>query len=240
MEKERWKEIYGGRYEVSSFGRVRRVFPARGTKPGKVLKQYLKWTSKGQDGKSYQYASITVSVGDGWTRQIAVHRLVAEVFIGSCPKGYCVNHKDDDKLNNAVSNLEYVTVRENALHASRLGLLVRGEDHQHAKVTEVDVIAIREAVRDGVTYSKLSKRYGLNRSTLHAIIYHKTWKHVGGPLPPDKRLLKNRAKLNEGQVRKIRELYASGITMQRLADMFDVTLGTIQPLIRRKTWKHVT
>lgn len=234
MEKEHWKAVYGGRYEVSSLGRVKRLKRAKGTRKGKVLRTYLKWT----DTRERKYPVVAVSVGNGWTRQVFVHRLVAEAFIGPCPKGYVINHKDGNKLNNAVSNLEFLTVRENALHASKLGLLCHGEDHAGAKITEKDAVDIREAAVSGVSYRVLGGRYGLNRSTLHSIVHHKTWKHVGGPKPSGK-MLQNKAKLSEEEVRKIRYLYSEGIPLVRLCEMFGVTSGTIHPLVKGKTWKHV-
>lgn len=239
MQSERWVAIYDGRYAVSDFGRIMRLEPARGTKQGKILKYILYHSELDRHGEPRQYAKVTIAVGSGWTRQIAVHRLVTECFIGSCPKGFCVNHRDGDKLNNALSNLEYVTVKDNARHASQMGLLVRGEDHLHAKVTEEDVIAIREAVVNGMTYRELGEIYGLNRSTLHSIVHHKSWKHVGGPPPPKGRFIGNKSKLTEEKVRAIRRLYAEGFTMAKLQEMYGITPGTIHPLIHRKTWKHV-
>jgi hypothetical protein len=50
-----------------------------------------------------------------------IHSLVAKYFLGDRPKGLCINHIDSNKLNNAVSNLEYVTIRENILHAIKSG-----------------------------------------------------------------------------------------------------------------------
>jgi len=44
----------------------------------------------------------------------AVHRIVAEVFIGPCPEGYVVDHLNREKLDNRVENLEYVTPSENS------------------------------------------------------------------------------------------------------------------------------
>ncbi|UCF55879.1 MAG: HNH endonuclease, partial [Deltaproteobacteria bacterium] len=53
--------------------------------------------------------------------QFLVHRLVAEAFIGSCPEAHEINHKDCDPSNNHVSNLEWVTRKENIAHAVKMG-----------------------------------------------------------------------------------------------------------------------
>lgn len=53
-----------------------------------------------------------------------IHSLVAKFIIGERPQGLCVNHIDGNKLNNAASNLEYVTLAENTKHSIRTGLHV--------------------------------------------------------------------------------------------------------------------
>lgn len=52
------------------------------------------------------------------------HKVIAECFIGKRPKGYTINHKDGNKLNNNVSNLEYITREENFKHALDNGLKI--------------------------------------------------------------------------------------------------------------------
>lgn len=55
---------------------------------------------------------------------VAIHRIVAEVYLGELPKGLVTNHLDGNKLNNSPHNLEYCTVSENILHSIRTGLHV--------------------------------------------------------------------------------------------------------------------
>ena len=104
---EIWKEINGADgYFVSSEGRVRHG--------EKVLKQ----NKKGAD-----YAGLRVR-----GKHVTVHRLVAEAFIPN-PDGLTdVNHKDGDKWNNAVENLEWVSHRKNVLHSFEIG---RRSNHRH-------------------------------------------------------------------------------------------------------------
>lgn len=239
---ERWKAVkgYEGYYEVSDFGRVRRVGSASGTQTGRLLKPTTIYYDTG-GRKPYLCAVVSLSK-DSQVRRFRLSRLVSETFYGPCPKGIQVNHKDGNPLNNELSNLEYATNRDNALHASKMGLLVHGEDHQGAKITEQDVLDIREAVARGTsTYENLMQHYGLNKSTIWAIVYHRTWKHVGGPPPPTGDLrIKKQAKLTEEKVRAIRRLHAEGVKLVRLSEMFGVTDSTLHSLVNRKTWKHVT
>lgn len=109
--EEIWKEIdgYGGRYEVSSLGRIRSY--AQDGKNGKIKIGNL--TYKG-------YRSILLYDGKGGKRTYPVHRLVASAFISN-PHGYPqVNHKDENKENNAVDNLEWCTNYYNIHYGTKI------------------------------------------------------------------------------------------------------------------------
>lgn len=90
--KEEWKAVPNTDLEVSSLGRVRR---------------YLQ-----PETHSHGYQIIRFGTREAYNRHY-VHRLITAAFLGPCPMGLEVNHKDSDKTNNAIDNLEYVTHREN-------------------------------------------------------------------------------------------------------------------------------
>lgn len=113
-----------------------------------------------------------------------LHRLVAFAFIGPCPVGKEVDHVDGDRTNNHVRNLEYVTRSENNLRAYKLGLKtgnwprLRGSEHGRAKLTEGDVRAIRRAHSKNPDNVALATEHGVSLSTIEAIVYRRTWKHL--------------------------------------------------------------
>lgn len=121
LPNEEWRYIkdFGKRYAVSNFGRVvslaRKVSNHTGyiNKPNRLLK-----THKDQKG----YIRTYLDKGDGKTRFIAIHRLVAIAFIPNPDNKPQVNHIDGNKENNNVDNLEWVTNQENQIHAVNNGL----------------------------------------------------------------------------------------------------------------------
>ena len=123
--EEEWRPVVGweGWYSVSNLGRVRRESMGRGSYPGRILKP--RWNHL------QRYPQVSLSRGNKVTPHY-IHRLVAMAFLGSSPAGKeQINHRDGDRTNNAVSNLEFVTSSENVRHALRLGLRRRKYGQQH-------------------------------------------------------------------------------------------------------------
>lgn len=108
-----------------------------------------------------------------------VHRIIAETFIPNPDNLKCVNHKDGNKQNNNVSNLEWCTRSENMKHAYRMGLKNScGAKNGRSKLTEDDVVFIR---RHHKAYDKkfgtgaLAKKFGVARQTISAVVSGQNW-----------------------------------------------------------------
>lgn len=115
---EIWKEITGyvGLYQVSNLGSVRsldRFVKGRGS--GLQLRKgiVLKGGIQNKGGKGYRYVGLWK---ENKLRQKLIHRLVAESFIDRISDKNFVNHKDFNKMNNTVDNLEWMTAQENVDH----------------------------------------------------------------------------------------------------------------------------
>lgn len=129
-------------YEVSDLGEVRNI------KTRRILKQKLRGG----------YSAVNLS-DDGKVTTYNVHRLVAEAFLTNSDKKEQVNHKDEIKTNNSLSNLEYVTPKEN-IEYSRAKQVI-GKDIHGNIVLEFESLA--EAERNGYfsNYVKRSHMYHL-------------------------------------------------------------------------------
>ena len=111
-----------------------------------------------------------------------VHVLIANTFISNPENKPQVNHKDGDKTNNDIKNLEWVTAKENVRHAFKMKLRQgnKGESHPLRKLCNTDIIIIKEAWKKfGYgSQSKMAKYYGVKFSIISAICRNKKWSHV--------------------------------------------------------------
>lgn len=119
---EEWRTVvdYEGIYEVSNHGQVRRVGKAARHGKGRGGGARVGHVRKPQEIRG-GYLSVQLW-RDGRQAGHLIHRLVATAFLGPIPADQEVNHRDGNKRNNAVGNLEYLTHADNSKHAYRTGL----------------------------------------------------------------------------------------------------------------------
>lgn len=153
---ERWAQpTILAKHEVSTSGRVRNIVNKKIYAQWKNCHGYLLVSLSGEARKHYQ-----------------VHRLVANAFLGDI-QDMQVNHIDGHKTNNNLMNLEYVTAKENALHAKALNL---SRPPQKGKLTFQDAEDIREMVGDGNKQRDIAKLYGVSPQAINDLVNGRTWK----------------------------------------------------------------
>jgi len=167
MLEERWLPVpdFEGWYDVSDFGRVRRVRAYKSTFVGKILKQRV-------SNSGYMQAFLCKN---GKVKAMYAHRLVITSFVGPCPEGMEANHTDGNKTNNGLDNLEYVTHSENIQHAFNTGLRsLRGEKNNMSKLTEEDVRKIRKRLGKE-TQRVIAMDFNVSQQTISRIATGKLW-----------------------------------------------------------------
>lgn len=171
---EQWKPVKGfeGVYEVSDQGRIRRLTTRVGRvrQEPRLLKAHI---------SAFGYERVFLYRTSRIRRY--VHNIVMEAFVGDRPEKYDVNHKDGNRANNALSNLEYLTRAENIRHGRDvLGHVGGGKKGQPTyKLTPSAVREIRTLhEQHGVSRLELSRRYNVHTSTIRGVINRETWKEI--------------------------------------------------------------
>ncbi len=188
--------------------------------------------NKDKDG----YLTLNLFSNEGY-KHFKVHRMVAECFIVREDDNLQVNHIDGDKLNNTVENLEWVTNSYNVKHAYDIGLIIRGEGHHLAVLTNSIVEKIKLKLMEGLRDIDIAKEFKIERKTISNIRLGKTWKHIRPELSIP---LKSSGltKLNAEDIPIIRDLYKIGYSQEAIGREFNVCGGTISGVLRGKTWTN--
>jgi hypothetical protein len=153
-------------YFVNESGHVVNLSLSRNSKA--ICEKYLD-----KDG----YQRIWINEGFGKRKFVPVHRLVAMTFIDLVDNKNIVNHKDGNKLNNRIENLEWCTVLENERHSRNvLGKKnVVGVASGRSKLTEKQVIEIRNS---DLSYKDICNKYSISDTQARRIKNRTNWGHI--------------------------------------------------------------
>lgn len=237
-EIEIWKSLkgiveYGDYYEVSNLGRVRSIDRrvANNSNSGRLIKGQILKQQTDKDG----YLRVTLRFHGKYKGQM-VHRLVALAFIDNTENKPTVNHKDGNKKNNNVKNLEWSTHKEQINHADDNGLRVmpKGEESYNATLTDNEVVELFNLYKTGnYSQSELADRFNTTKSAIQGIIHGKSWKHLDLDLDNVPRR-KSPKFLSNKEMHEIIKMYLTkdDYSMNYLSEIFNVTIGCIHSLIK--------
>lgn len=226
--EEEWRPINGfeGRYDVSDMGRVRSYI-----RPGNH-KQKLNISPRiMSETKTKPYKSVALKISkDSWSGYTSrrIHRLVLEAFKDPCPENYEAVHLNGDHSDNRLSNLVWVTHKENEKHKQEHGTNPQGERNGAARLVGWQVEEIKYLLGRGITQAKLARLFDVSRDTINAIASGECWQHI----PPRsdipaliaevKRLqaaLKYLQEMMEGQRERGRQLVVEQLGPRRAAEL---------------------
>lgn len=159
--KELWRNIawYKGMYQVSSFGRIRSF---KYNLP-RILKPRI-------NRRWYLYINLS---DNGKYRSFTVHRLVAKEFLWKSK--LTVNHKDCNKLNNRVDNLEWISFNNNYQHAKDNNLLAKWEKNWNSKLKQSDIQIIKDKYSYWKSMRSIWKEFWVSHYCISQIINNKSW-----------------------------------------------------------------
>jgi hypothetical protein len=177
MLEEVWKNYYyfgaqdSYRYQISSYGRVKALPKTVYFSDGRTRNYKEQLLKPRVDGKGYMF--VTIFAGLKVSIQLRVHRMVAETFISNPDNKPCVNHKDRNRKNNRLDNLEWVTYSENTLHYVNTGEWV----NPTLKLSEEIVKDIRLIYGNGggLRQWQIAKMFGIKQPQVSRIINFKNW-----------------------------------------------------------------
>lgn len=220
-----WRAIpgYEGLYECSENGAIYSLITKRVMKPS----------------KSGRYLHICLCK-EGNRKTHSIHRLVSTTFLGECPLGLQINHKDGDRMNNNYTNLEYITPKRNTEHAIEIGLRNNaGENNGRSVLSNADIPEIRRLLAAGdLTQEQIAIKYGVISQTISQIRCGEIWNCVEDGSDLD--LGYRPRPLDRVKVRKIKQLLKSGNYSQReIGEMFNVAQTMISHIKLGKSWRNL-
>lgn len=180
---ERWLPVadFEGTYEVSDAGKIRSL--------DRIITCPSRWSdvsTRIQKGKILQpgtkpggYLFVGLYNGNGSVKFFMTHRLVAGAFIGPCPQGMEVAHKDGDKKNCTLSNLRYDTPKGNHADKKLHGTQPCGSNNASSKLTDAQVLEIRRRANTS-SQKALSREFGVGPVQISRIIRRERWAHLNG------------------------------------------------------------
>ena len=169
---------------------------------GRIFHKYLNQILNiNIDSKGYSYKPLATSNGQ---RNYRVHRLLMESF---CYYEGCnemlVNHKDGNKLNNLITNLEWCTYSENARHAYDTGLVSRIHKSKYDK--DIIKAICKELMNPSIKFTEIAEKYGVNLTLVDSIYFGKAHCEIAKEYNFPPRI--KRKFLSNCQVEKICEYY---------------------------------
>lgn len=214
---EIWRDLkpkYGGKYEVSNYGRLRFKETAL------IRKETL-------DRKGYVSQIIFIN---GKATPVRMHRAVAYAFIPNPLNKPHINHINGIRNDNRVENLEWCTPKENSVHAL---FKKTGEDHHLSFLTEIKV---GEILKSFETARVLSEKYNVSVRTITRIKTGKIWKNIFEKTS-EKVPCKLSWKINMSIANEIRKEHQNGVSVKDISEKYSLAGSTISCILLNQRWK---
>ena len=195
------------------------------------------------DYRAGGYYRLKIIMDSGDKVSMFIHRLVALTYLPNPENKEEVNHIDGNKLNNKLSNLEWVTKKENMLHAHKLKLRDNtGEGNPRKILSEQEAIDIYNKCYEGARVCDLAEEYDVSRPTISDIKAKRNWQHILQELPNITHKSKKQS-LSENTVRWVCSELQKGTKMTEILKQSTnqlLTIDKIYDIKRRRSFLWVS
>lgn len=224
---ETWKKILDfPDYKVSNFGRINSIKYGR----EKILKPSL--------NKGTGYFRVTL-LHNGIRQCFDIHAIVAKHFLTKSNLCLEINHKNGDKSDNRVKNLEYVTRSENIKHSFDIGLRNIGEFHHSAKLSLQQCTEIVDLYKQGTSQKEISDKFLISQACVSNILNNKRSDYNFSVKSRKSGAIgerHGRTKLTDQQAKHIKY---SKLSTQELVNIHGVSSQIIYRIRSGKSWSHI-
>lgn len=212
-DTEQWRPIPGfSRYEASNLGQIRNI-------------QTLRAISRNARSRTGYPLIFLRPDGERLRKTVNIASAVAATWLGPRPKGFQIDHKDGNKLNDAATNLEYVSQSENIQRSFDNG------QHPYRPgplrfLTEQQYAGIKALWRTGkFSQVEISKMFGTNNSTICKIVNGKINYRAT-------RILARYQDMKPGRMREIAELRGKGMAKKAIARQMGLSTNTVRKYVK--------
>jgi len=183
------------------------------------------------------YCQVTLSQ-DGRRRNFSVHRLIASAYMETDDERQIVNHKDGNKQNNKLSNLEWVTQQENVHHAILTGLRC-GTRNPDRSLTDETVHIICKLIQDSWRNKDIADALGVEHQIVAGIRFGATYQEISCEYNFTD-ILPSRRKLSVEKLVGICEMLQDKKSYTEICKVHEVSSATVSKIKNRKSGIYIS
>ena len=228
-------------YYVSEFGDVLSYKNGK-IKHLKVFETKPKKNKKKRNKKKQGYLYVKLWI-NGKTKAAFLHRLVAQAYIPNPDNKPEVNHKNANKHDNYVNNLEWDTSKENKKHAKNNNLIdyVKGEDARRSKYKNSEIeYACKLLSENKYTVSKISEMCKVDVNTLYNIRSKGIYYEITSKYTFPSKTVESNSQYTTEDIENVCKLRQNGYSAKEISKLTGVKIGTVNDVIHYRRRKDIS
>lgn len=185
-----------------------------------------------------EYKGVTLCENSCRTEQLQ-HRLIAEAFIPNPENKPVVNHKNGNKVDNRVVNLEWTTHKENVLHAMSTGLRQTEVINEYRPIEDSVAVEICKMLEQGSRNKDICNMFNLRQSVVSDIKAGRSYKDISKDFNFSK--IPSSSRISEDKILGIcQDLGEECLSVNKIARKYGVSFNVVRNVKDRKTYTYIS